>query len=225
MIRIICNTVVVYAVLMLLMRLTGKRQLGELELSELIVTILISEVASQPLQDPDVSLLRAFAPVLALMGIEYLLSAAAMKSVRFRAVLAGKPALLVVRGRIDQTQMRKNRITPDELAEALRDEGILDMNDVEFAILETNGRLNIIPTPGERTVTAGQLGLSVSDGGYPVMIINNGRVLTENLRVLGRDEAWLKKKLAEHGLTEPRQVYMMTSDMADGIFISPAEDR
>ena len=223
MIRFFLNAVLIYIGLIILMRIIGKRQLGELELSELVVTILISEVASQPLLEPETSLLRVAVPVITLLALEYFLSVLALGSVRFRVLLTGKPALLVVHGRIDQRQMRKNRITPDELAEALRNDGLLDLNDVEYAILETSGKLNIIPVPEKRAATAGQLGVKTRDAGYPIMVINNGRVLTENLGILGRDEAWLREYLASRKLSSPRQVYMMTVDMAGGVFLAPRE--
>lgn len=223
MIRLFLTSVLIYALLIFFLRLIGKRQLGQLELSELIVTILISEVAAEPILNPDVSVLRVVIPVATLLGMEYLLSVVALRSVKLRAVLTGKPALLVVRGRIDQTQMRKNRITPDELAEAIRSEGLLSMDEVEFAVLETNGCINIVPTPPERPATAGQLGVTPADSGYPVIVINNGRVLTDNLRLLGRDETWLKARLLENGVSSARDVYMMTSDMDGGIFLAPRE--
>jgi len=223
MIRSFFNSIVIYAILVLLMRLIGKRQLGELELPELIVTFLISEAASEPITDPETPLFSVLVPIVTLLGLEYLFSVVALKSVRLRGLLTGKPALLIVHGRIDQTQMRKNRITPDELCEALRGNGILDLGSVEYAVLESNGHLNIIQTPGERTVTAAQLGLETPDTGYPVIIINCGRVLADNLRLMGRDENWLKKTLEAHGLSDPQQVYMMTVDRQDGVYLSPKE--
>lgn len=223
MISVLLKSVVVYVTVMALMRLIGKRQLGELEPPELVVTILISETAAQPITDPEANMLWSLTAVAALMGMEYLLSLLSLKSVKLRAFLAGKPALLVVHGRIDQSQMRKNRITPDELAEALRNDGVTDLNAVEYAVLETNGQLNIIPTPAERTVTAGQLGLETEDTGYAVIVINDGRVLSGNLRLLGRDENWLLKQLRANGLAAPEDVYMMTADMAGGIFLAPKE--
>ena len=224
MIQVFLNSVLIYVLLVILMRVVGKRQLGELELSELIVTILISESAAQPIVDPATPVWAVFVPILTLMGLEYLLSVLSMKSVKFRALITGRPSLLVVRGRIDQTQMRKNRITPDELAEALRSSGVLDMNEVEYAILETNGEVNVIPAPDKRPVTAGQMGIQAPDAGYPVIVVNNGRVLKENLRLLGKDENWLMKKLRANGLTSPQEVYMMTADSQDGIYLSPKED-
>ncbi|MGM9615362.1 MAG: DUF421 domain-containing protein [Oscillospiraceae bacterium] len=223
MIRTFFTSVIVYALLIFLMRLTGKRQLGQLELSELVVTFLISEVASEPIMNPDISVLHIIIPILTLLGLEYLLSFVSLKSVKLRAILSGKPALLIVHGRIDQSQMNRNRITPDELTEALRSDGVLDLNDVEYAILETNGRINIIPTPQERPATAGQLGVTEPDAGYPIIVINNGRVLSDNLRLLGYDENWLKKRLAENGLSAPSEVYMMTVDQKGGIFLAPRE--
>ena len=221
--REIGNSILIYAGLMLLIRLMGKRQLGEMELSELVVTILISEVAARPIVEEHATLLGALVPAVTLMGLEVLLSVVSLKNVRLRGILSGKPSLLVVRGRIDQAQMRKNRITPDELAEALRDDGLLDLRDVQYAVLETSGKINVIPTPEKQPSTAGQVGAVESDPGWPVIVISGGRVLTDNLRRLGRDENWLQKQLKQNGLTTPEQVYMMTADSQDGIFLAPME--
>ena len=223
MIRVFLNAVFIYALLLLLMRIIGKRQLGELELSELVVTLLISEVASEPLFNPDVPLLQVIVPVSTLLGLEFLLSVLCLKSVKIRAVLSGKPALLIVHGRIDQKQMRKNRITPDELTEALRSRGVLSLADVEYAVLETNGQVNVIQTPAERPATAGQMGVTPEDTGYPVIVINNGRVLSRNLKLLGRDENWLRKRLKENGVAGPENVYMMTADMKGSVYLAPRE--
>lgn len=219
----VVNAIIIYAALILLFRLMGKRQLGDLELSELIVTVLISEVASTPITNPEEPLWVGIVPVAALLGMSLVISFIAVKNVKFRAFISGKPALLIVHGRIDQTQMRKNRLTPDELTEALRNQGFLDLGSVEYAILETDGALNIIPSPANRPVTAGQMGLETEDPGYPIMVINDGRVLTENLRILGKDENWLLKQVQAQGLSSPREVYLMTADMAGGIFLAPLE--
>lgn len=221
--KVFINAVVIYAALILLMRLMGKRQLGDLELSELIVTVLISQVASTPIIEPERSIWAGIVPVVTLLGMELILSLLMAKSVRWRAVLAGKPALLMVHGRIDQAQMRRNRFTPDELAEALRNQGVLDMNAVDYAILETDGQLNIILAPENRPVTAGQMGIAQQDAGYPLIVVNNGQVMSDNLRILGLDENWLRAQLKAQGLSGPQQVYMMTADMAGGVFLAPQE--
>ncbi len=223
--EILFNSAVIYAVLILFMRLMGKRQLGDLEPSELIVTILISEVAGTPISSPEKPLYYGIAPAAALFALDMAVSLLTARSVRLRGILAGKPALLVVHGRIDQSQMRRNRFTPDELAEALRSQGALDLNEVQYAILETDGRLNVILAPGSRPVTAAQMNIPAQDAGYPLIVVNEGRVLTENLKILGKDEKWLEKHLRSQGLSSPRDVYMMTVDMAGGIFLSPREKK
>lgn len=223
MLQLLWKTLFVYVLLLILMRLVGKRQLGDLELGELIVTILISEMATVPLSEPELPLWRGLIPVLVLTGMEAFLSQVAMKNVRLRALVFGKPSLLVVRGRIDQSQMRKNRFTVDELFTALRKSGVLDLREVEYAVLETDGNVNIILAPESRPVTAGQMQMHPPDTGYPVIIINGGRILANNLKLLGRDERWLQKKLREQGIRDPKEVYLMTCDMDEGIFLAPME--
>lgn len=222
---ILFNSAVIYAVLMLFMRLMGKRQLGELEPSDLIVTILISEVSATPISSPEKPLYYGIAPAATLFALDLVVSLLMAKSVRLRSLFSGKPALLIVHGRIDQRQMRRNRFTPDELAEALRNQGALDLNEVEYAILETDGKLNVILSPGSRPVTAAQMNIPAEDAGYPLIVINEGRVLADNLKILGKDEKWLEKYLRSQKLSSPRDVYMMTADMAGGIFLSPREKK
>ena len=222
---ILFNCVVIYAALILFMRVLGKRQLGELEPSELIVTILISDVAATPICDPEKPVWYGLLPVALLFALEFLLSLLMAHSVKFRGFLSGKPSMLIVHGRVDQTQMRRNRFTPDELTEALRTQGVLDLNEVEYAILETDGQLNVILAPESRPVTAGQMGVPTEDTGYPLIVINDGRVLSDNLKILGKDENWLMKHLKSQKLASPKDVYMMTVDMAGGVFLSPKEGR
>ena len=223
MLQIFLRAIIIYGAMILLLRIMGKRQLGDMEPSELIVTVLISQVASTPIVDMDKPIWTGIIPLLALLGMELVLSLACMKSVRFRALLSGKPALLIVRGKIDQTQMRRNRFTPDELAEALRNQGILDLNSVEYAVLETDGKLNIIPAPAFRPVTAGQMGITPESGGYPMLVINSGKVMSQNLSILGKDETWLEKALRAQGLRSAKDVYLMTVDNTGQTFIAPKE--
>lgn len=217
------KTVFVYLLLMLLMRLMGKRQLGDLELGEFIVTILISELAAIPLSDPESSLWQGLTPALTLVLLEILFSRLTLQNIKLRTLVFGKPSMLVVRGRIDQSQMKKNRLTADELFAALRSHDILDLREVEYAILETDGSINVIPSPDNRPVTAGQMNCPAPDNGYPLILISSGRVLSENLQLLGRDSRWLEKQLRTQGLESPKQVYLMTCDQAGGIFLAPME--
>ncbi len=143
----ILRTIIIYTALLVSMRLMGKRQLGEMELSEFVVASLIADLASHPLQDVGIPMTNGLVPVLTLFCFEILIAGASMKSIRLRTLLFGRPSILVKRGVIDQGEMRANRFTADELMQELRNRGMFDISQVEYAILETDGRLNVIPFP------------------------------------------------------------------------------
>ena len=209
MLIIIVKTVVIFLFLLLLMRLLGKRQLGELELSELVVSILIADVASVPLQSPELSIWYGLVPCATLFCCEYLLAWATMKSVWVRRVACGKPCFLVVRGVICQKEMKKCRFTVDELAEELRKKDVSDISEVQYAVLETDGTLNVILVPGKRAVTAEQMGVAVEDDGYGVVVIEDGALLRENLRFLNRDEQWLEREMRKRKCRAVKDVYAL----------------
>ena len=158
------------------MRLLGKRQLGEMELSEFILAALIADLASLPLQDLGIPMINGLVPIMVLFCCELLIAGLSMKNVRLRAFFSGKPSLLIVRGKICQGEMHRNRFTPDELMQELRNQGILDISSVEYAVLETDGKLNVVPFAAQRPATAEQLGINVPDESYPFIVINNGSV-------------------------------------------------
>ena len=209
MILSIVKTVVIFFVLLLLMRLMGKRQLGELELNELVVSILAADLASAPLQNPELPLYSGIVPVITLFLTELSLSLLTMKSISLRKLLCGKPCFLIREGEICQDSMRRCRLTVDELTEELRGQNVSDPATVQYAVLETDGTLNIILYPDQRPVTAGQLQLSPEDDGYATVIIEEGTLLNRNLRAVGKDEAWVKKELQRRGCGSIRQVYLM----------------
>ena len=202
------------------MRILGKRQLGELELSELVVASLMADLASLPLQDIGIPLMNGLVSILILFCCELILVGAALGSVRLRVVLYGRPSMLVENGRINQREMKKCRYTIDELTEELRSKNVMDISTVQYAILETKGVLNVILSPAERPVTAAQMSLQPMNSGYTSIIINNGRVIEKNLRRMGRDEGWLRKELEKQGIGNPRQVYILTLDNAGGVYLA-----
>ncbi len=208
---VLIRTLIIYFALLLAMRLLGKRQLGEMELSEFVVAALIADLASHPLQDMGIPLLNGLVPILVLFCCEVLIAGLSLRSVRLRGLIFGKPSLLIVKGRILQKEMFRNRFTPDELMQELRSLGITDPAGIEYGVLETNGRLSVIPFPAERPATAAQLGIDPGEGGYPSILISDGRLLSDNLRRLGFDRNWLEARLREHGASSPRQVFLMTS--------------
>ena len=213
------RTALIYALLLLAMRLLGKRQLGELELSELVVTVLVADIAVRPIVEESAPFFRSLAPLLVLFGSEYLISVLSLRSARLRTVLFGKPSILISHGKIDQREMKHNRFTIDELMQELRNQGVQDIQSVDFAVLETSGVLNLLLKVSEQPVTPSQLGLSLPEPGYATILINDGRTLSENLRKLGRDERWLQRILKERGIRRAQDVYYLQINDAGEILL------
>ena len=219
------RTLIIYVALIFAMRLMGKRQLGEIELSELVITVLISDIAAHPLQDIGIPLMNGLLPIIILLCCELIISGLIVKSNRAKELICGKPCFVIVNGVIYQKEMKKNRLTPDELAEELRGQSVLDISQIKYAILETDGRLNIVLFPSERPVTAGQMSITAEDSGYPVVIINNGQVVRENLRLCGKDERWLQKELSVRKVSDPKKVFLMSVNNAGQIYFAKAEGK
>ena len=217
------RTVIIFVSLLILMRLLGKRQMGELELSELIVSFLVADVAASPLQNPELELWHGLIPMVIIFLCELFISALTVKSITVRRWLCGKPCFLIVEGKIQQDSMRKCRFTVDELEEELRSKDVNDPSTVQYAILETDGTLNIILYPAERPVTAGQLELETENDGYAVVLIEDGKLLKKNLELMGKDETWLKKELKKRGCGSYKQVYTMILFHSGKIYFTEKE--
>ena len=153
------RTIILYLFIIVGIRLMGKRQVGELEPSELVLALLIADLAAVPMQDFGIPLLTGIIPILTLLCLTMALSVLTMKSVRFRAVLCGRPSIIVENGKLHQREMQKNRFTVDELMEELRMKGITDLNSIKYAILETNGQISVLPYAAQQPVTAAQMEL------------------------------------------------------------------
>ncbi|NCB52192.1 MAG: DUF421 domain-containing protein [Clostridia bacterium] len=222
---IIFRTLIVYFALVASMRLMGKRQLGELELPELVVAVLIADLASHPLQDIGIPLINGLLPIIILFCCETILSGAAMKSVKLRSLLFGRPCFLIEKGKIKQDEMRKNRFTLDELTEELRGSGITDISLVEYAVLETNGQLNTLLFPEARPATAKDMNVAPADNGYTAIIINDGRIMSQNLKIMGRDLNWLEKELKRRGAACAENVYLMTLDNSGNVYFAAKETK
>ena len=218
------RTIIIYSVLLLTMRLLGKRQLGEMELSEFVLAALIADIAAIPLQDIGIPMINSLVPIAVLFAFELAISALSLKNIRLRKFLFGKPSVLISNGVIDQRELRRSCFTLDELMQELRNQGCLDISQVEYAILETDGRLNVFLYPEHMPATAGQLGIQTATGMYPTIIVCSGRVLGENLRIMGRDRRWLDKELSARGFRAPSEVFLMTLNRAGGIYIAGKDE-
>ena len=221
---VIIRTGIIYFALLLAMRLMGKRQLGEMELSEFVAAALIANLAAHPLEEQEVPLLPALLPIAVLSVLELAAAFLSLRSIRLRSLLFGRPSLIIDHGKIDQAEMRKNRFTPDELMQAMRSRGILDINEVLYAVLETNGTLSLIPIAEAQPLTAGQMGVAAEQAGYPSVIISDGRVIDENLKRLGLDRPWLDAELRQRGHAGPKTVFLMTADEAGNVFFCEKAD-
>ena len=217
------RTIVLYLLITAGLRLLGKRQIGQLEPSELVLAMLISDLAAVPMQDFGIPLLFGVLPILTLLCITMIFSVLTMKSLPFRALLCGKPSIIVNHGKLQQREMVKNRLTLDELMEELRLQGILDLSTVQYAILETYGQLSTILYANQQPATPQQLGLTPEPVSLPLVIVNDGRLIEQNLRCRGLDRKWLDKQLAAHKASGLSDVFLMTVDESGNVFFAARE--
>lgn len=219
------RTIILYLLLVAGLRLSGKRQIGELEPIELVLTLLISDLASVPMQDFGIPLLNGVVPILALIAMSTLFSCVSLRNVRFRSLVCGEPALVIKDGRIRQEVMRHNRLTLDELLEELRGQGVLDINSVKYAVLETSGHLSVLLRADQQPLTARQMAVAVEDDVLlPTVVINDGRVMDQNLRLAGRDESWLRQQLQKRKIRRPQDVFLLTVDEGGSVVCQLKED-
>ncbi len=195
------RTLVLYLVLIVVIRLMGKRQIGQMEPSEFVVTMLVANLASIPMQDNAVPLFTGVVPILTVLGLELVLAALSLKSIPLRKLLCGKPVILIENGNILQENLRKTRVTLDELTGHLREKDVLDPRAVQYAILETNGNLSVFPFPGERPATAKEAGIQARKQYMPITVVSDGRLLKQNLHLTGKDERWVHRELKKKNTT------------------------
>lgn len=205
------RTVVVYLFLIAVIRFLGKRQLGQMEPSEVVVTMLVADLASFPMEDPDIPLTAGLVPILAVLSMEILLSLLSVRSLKVRKLLCGKPVILMENGDFLQENMRKNRITIDELLSQLRQKDIMDPTTVRYAILETGGNLSVFPYPEYEPAAARDAGVPVESLKAPITVVSDGRVLSDNLKKAGKNQKWLEKALQKQGVTL-EQTFLLTVD-------------
>ncbi|MBE6964088.1 MAG: DUF421 domain-containing protein [Ruminococcaceae bacterium] len=220
------RTVILYFLIMVGLRLMGKRQIGELEPSELVLTLMLSDLATVPMQNFGTPLLAGVIPILTLLALSMLLSQISLSSLRFRALVCGTPSVLIRNGVLQQSAMRKNRYTLDELLEELREQGYFSIQDVKYAILENSGHLSVLPWSRCQPPTAEALNLEIQDTAVlPTVLVNDGRVLKQNLTDCGKDMAWLQKTLAKQKLSSPREAFLLTLDGQGNILCIKKEEQ
>ena len=210
------RTIALYLVLIAVIRLMGKRQIGQMEPSEFVVTMLVANLASIPMQDSGIPLFSGLVPILTVLGLELVLAVLSLRSVWIRKLLCGKPVILIENGNILQANLRKTRITLDELTGHLRQKDVLDLKSVQYAILETNGELSVFPYPKERPASAKEAGIPARKQYLPLTLISDGVVMVENMKKAGKNHAWLEKILQQHG-AEVKNTWLLTVDGGDRV--------
>ena len=192
------RTLFLYLVLIFAVRLMGKRQIGEMEPAEFVVTMLVANLAAIPMQDGAIPLYSGLVPILTVLGMELVLSGLILRSVRLRQLLCGKPVILIDNGKILQENLKSARINLDELTGQLRAKDVLDVRTVQFAILETSGDLSVFPYPKEKPASAKDAGVQATGQHLPVTVVEDGYLSRENLERAKKDEKWLEKVLSQH---------------------------
>ena len=216
------RTIILYLVLIAVIRLMGKRQIGQMEPAEFVVTMLVANLAAIPMQDGGIPLFSGFIPIITVLGVELILSHLSLKSIVIRKMLCGKPVILIENGNIMQENLRKTRVTMDELTGHLREKNVLDITTVQYAIMETDGNLSVFPYPKERPATVKEAGLQAGKQYMPLTIISDGTLLMENLQKAGKNKLWLSRVLSQRGTTLENTWYLSV-DGSDKIVFYPRE--
>ena len=210
------RTILLYLTMIVVIRVMGKRQIGQMEPSEFVVTMMIANLATIPMEDDGIALFSGLVPICVILGTELVLSFLNLKSSKIRKLLCGKPVILIENGKVLQQNLRKTRISLDELAGHLREKDVLDLKSVQYAILETNGNLSVFPYPKEQPASARDAGIQVRQQFLPITIISDGELIKENLTIAGKDMHWVKRVLEqEHADLE--STWLLTVDKQNHI--------
>jgi uncharacterized membrane protein YcaP (DUF421 family) len=215
---IFARTLILFTLVIVTMRVMGKRQIGELQPFELAVAILISELAAVPMQNTGIPLVNGIIPILTLLIAQMSLSLISLKSVKARGFICGKPSILIANGKIQEEQLKKEMFTLNDLLEQLRINNTPNIANVEFAILETNGQLSVIPKAQKRTLTAEDLKLNTNYEGLPLDLIIDGYINKRNLKVLNLDLSWLINEIKKFGAEKPEDVLFASIDSQGNLF-------
>lgn len=221
----IYRTLIIYLVVLIVMRIMGKREVGKLSPFDFVVAIIIAELAAIPMDEERINLLHGIIPILTLLLAEIFISWLSLKSLKARKLINGTPSIVIRQGKILEAEMRKVRYNINDMFSQLREKGYPNVADVEYAILENSGHLSVIPKVNKRPVTPADLNLSPVYEGLPVPLIVDGNVLFENLQLTGIDRLKLKELLSQHGINDEKQVFLANWDPAGKLFVAKKDPR
>lgn len=217
MINTFIRVSILYILVLIIMRLMGKREIGQLQPFELVIAIMIADLASIPMTEAGIPIWNGIIPILALLIMHLIISMINMKSIRMREIVCGKPTILIYRGKIDEKALKKERFTINELEERLRGNNINNIGDVEYAILETSGQLTVIQKPNKRNTIPEDFNIMPDYEGISYDLVIDGVIMRENLQKIGRNYEWLKKAVQKFGFN-PEEALIVTLDGKGQIF-------
>ncbi len=217
------RAIVLYIIVLVVMRLMGKREIGQLQPFELAISIMIADLASIPMTEIGIPITNGIIPILGLLIMHLIISIINMKSIKAREIICGKPRILIYRGKIDEKALIKERFTINELEERLRGNNIMNLGDIEYAILETSGQVTVIPKPEKRNVIAEDLNITPEYEGISYDLVVDGKVMNKNLKKIGKDYNWLKKEVRKFNMN-PEEALIVTYDGKGQIFCQKKEN-
>ena len=217
MLIIFFRAIILYIIILIVMRMMGKRQIGQLQPFEFAISIMIADLATIPMSEIGIPISNGIIPILGLLLMQLLISTINLKSIKAREIICGKPRILIYRGKIDEKALKKERFTINELQERLRGKDVNSIMDVEYAILETNGEISIVYKPNKREVIVEDLEIKPKYDGIQYDLVVDGKVMFDNLKILGKDYEWLKNKMEEFKI-KPEQALVVTLDGKGEIF-------
>ena len=222
MLVVFLRTIMLYVVIIFAVRLMGKRQLGELAPSELVVTILISNIVTLPIEDTATPMLLGVIPILTLVCLEVIASAITMKSRKLRRIASGSPKIIISNGKINQKQLKELRFTVDDVLEALRSQGVFDIEKVQYAIIETTGAVSAYLKPQEQPLTMASLEEKDENSNPPQVVIDDGDVIYKSLEFLSLSEEWLCRVLESED-KRASDIFLMTANSDKSYYIVDKE--
>jgi len=219
------RTIILYILIIAALRAMGKRQVGELSPSEFVITLLVSELATIPMQSTSVPLSHGIIPILTLLALEILISTVFIRNRRIRKFAVGRLNILIENGKLKQEEMRKLRITLDELLEEIRLKGFLDISEIKYAILEANGELSVFPFSKNDSLTREDMNITEEKNFLPHTIISDGIYIENAAKLLCKNEKWVLKQLKKDGISSIKDVFLMQADQSGKVLIIPKEEK
>ena len=213
------RTVILYALVLLAVRLMGKAELSKMSPFQMVIVFLIAELAAIPIDDPSVSLANGIAAIFTLVFLQVLLSFLSTKSERFKNFLSGRPSILIEKGKINVRELKNLRITITDLTEQLRLAGCPSISDVRYAILESNGQMTVIPRAGAQPLTPRTMGVAAAEGNLPVILVSDGTLYPKNLLLSGLSEPDFQHMLKSRGIHTYRDIFLAFCDEAKKIHV------